>query len=59
MREIVVMTGLIVFLFVGVIDYLLCLCRGSSASDEEEEWECEKQEQFLREYLEREKKRAS
>lgn len=57
MREIVVMTGLIVFLFVGVIDYLLC--RGSSAGDEEEEWECEGQEQFLREYLEREKKKAS
>lgn len=57
MREIVVMTGLIIFLFVGVIDYLLC--RGSSAGDEEEEWECEEQEQFLREYLEREKKKAS
>lgn len=59
MREIVLMTGLIVFLFVGVIDYLLCLCRGSNAGDEEEEWECEEQEQFLREYLERGKKKAS
>lgn len=57
MREIVVMAGLIVFLFVGVIDYLLC--RSSSAGEEEEEWECEEQEQFLREYLEREKQKAS
>lgn len=57
MREIVVMTGLIVFLFVGVIDYLLC--KGISASDEEEEWECEEQRQFLREYMERKKKKAS
>lgn len=59
MREIVVMTGLIVFLFVGVVDYLLCRGSSASAGDEEEEWECEEQEQFLREYLEREKKKAS